>query len=250
MLLSRLFFSMKNPIKYVLLPAVVSTMLLSCSKDSTILYESDGSFVVFNGHVASVVMERYFGDERESIYYYFGENGRLMESVGNYPRIDTPQVERYSYVADSSVWVECCYPDGYTQTLVYQEHYDKNGRLVGREDEEQWGCNYTYDRGGHIVEVISHDEQGVEMVRDSYQYEHGRLIASEMVAVCLENASIKTTFEYDKHGHLVKEIATTPYGEEVTTYSDYVVDDHDNWLSRSRSDNHGSTTESREITYY
>jgi YD repeat-containing protein len=107
---------------------------------------------------------------------------------------------------------------------------DNLGRIVSGQYDEGGEQSWVYDSQGRRTEFTDIFWDGGET--HTYTYDDNDLVLVEYVEM------IGMDVEWNDNYTL--------------TYSNYVLDDHDNWISRTRRvTNDGSTsTETRVITYY
>ena len=120
--------------------------------------------------------------------------------------------------------------------------FDKNGKLMASENEK-----VLYDNEGRISEIkveVNSLGGGSKYKYDSY----GRVEFETIYLSVLGNTKEeKNHVFYNEKGQVVKIAYTNWLGEGVRTYSDYIYDNHGNWISRKEN---GTTIEKRSIEYY
>jgi hypothetical protein len=198
---------------------------ISGMKPSTTYYYR--AYITYKG-------KKYYGEEKSfttgKAEGIFGELG-LFELRGpvkscKWTNINGTNTKTFN---ESGMWMT---EDGRTisSAFYYGITRDNLGRIVSGQYDEGGEQSWVYDSQGRRTEFTDIFWDGGET--HTYTYDDNDLVLVEYVEM------IGMDVEWNENYTL--------------TYSNYVLDDHDNWISRTRRvSNDGSTsTETRVITYY
>ena len=214
----------------------------SSSKSSSALKTTNTTYITADKQVVSEVLtsfkqktiyEKTNGKiKKTNAYYANGEIAREIDALGNITKYENTTLESANEICKVSRTYTPfnTKTDGSVNYSITENQYDKNGNVtlakqtVQKQDSDTIKYSVTenqYNAQGLLTQVtLSDGTSNSEKNITKYLYNNAGIQTTMLTGLHADSDSdyLKTNYEYDAWGHLVKTTDSTGYDSGITTY--------------------------------